>query len=71
MFLVFFETPLFTRLLPDYLDDDGYRRLQKALLENPEKVMSWRVPAAFANCVGRIRDVERASVADCGSFNII
>lgn len=37
MFLVFFETPLFTRLLPDYLDDDGYRRLQKALLENPEK----------------------------------
>jgi len=37
MFLVFFETPPFTRLLPDYLDDDGYRRLQKALLENPEK----------------------------------
>lgn len=37
MLLVFFETPLFTRLLPDYLDDDGYRRLQKALLENPEK----------------------------------
>ena len=37
MFVVFFETPLFTRLLPDYLDDDGYRRLQKALLENPEK----------------------------------
>ncbi len=37
MLLVFFETPLFTRLLPDYLDDDGYRRLQRALLENPEK----------------------------------
>jgi len=37
MFLVFFEAPLFTRLLPEYLDDDGYRRLQKALLENPEK----------------------------------
>lgn len=37
MFVVFFETPLFTRLLQDYLDDDGYRRLQKALLENPEK----------------------------------
>jgi len=27
---------MFKRLLPDYLDDDGYRRLQKALLENPE-----------------------------------
>jgi len=37
MLLVFFETPLFARLLPDYLDDGGYRRLQKALLENPEK----------------------------------
>ena len=37
MLFVFFETPLFTRLLPDYLDDDGYRRLQKALLENPGK----------------------------------
>lgn len=37
MFVVFFETPLFTRLLPDYLDDDGYRRLQKALLGNPEQ----------------------------------
>ena len=37
MLLVFFETPLFTRLLPDYLDDDGYRMLQEALLKNPEK----------------------------------
>ena len=37
MKLVFFETPLFTRLLPDYLDDEGYRNLQRALLENPER----------------------------------
>ena len=36
MKLVFFETPLFTRLLPDYLDDEGYRGLQCVLLENPE-----------------------------------
>lgn len=36
MKIVFFETPLFTRLLPDYLDDEGYRGLQTALLENPE-----------------------------------
>jgi len=33
---VFIETPLFTRLLPNYLDDDRYQRLQKALLANPE-----------------------------------
>jgi len=36
MKLVFFETPLFTRLLSDYLDDQGYRALQQALLENPQ-----------------------------------
>jgi len=36
MRLVFFETPLFTRLLSDYLDDQGYRALQQALLENPQ-----------------------------------
>ena len=36
--LVFFETPLFTKLLPDYLNDQEYRTLQLVLLENPEMV---------------------------------
>lgn len=36
MKLVFFETPLFTRLLSDYLTDESYRLLQRALLGNPE-----------------------------------
>jgi len=36
MNLVFFEAPVFTRLLPDYLCDEAYRALQGALLENPE-----------------------------------
>lgn len=36
MKLVFFETPLFTRVLADYLNDEAYRDLQKALIENPE-----------------------------------
>jgi len=36
MKLVFLETPLFTRLLGDYLTDDSYRELQRALMENPE-----------------------------------
>lgn len=35
MMLVFFETPLFTRLLPSYLDDEAYRSLQKVLLQDP------------------------------------
>lgn len=34
---VFLETPLFTRLLGDYLTDESCRELQRALLENPEK----------------------------------
>ena len=36
MKLVFFETLLFSRLLPQYLTDESYRALQQALLENPE-----------------------------------
>jgi hypothetical protein len=34
--LVFFETPVFSRLLPDYLDDEGYRALQRTLLASPD-----------------------------------
>jgi hypothetical protein len=30
------ETALFTRIVGDYLDDDEYRALQKALVANPE-----------------------------------
>ena len=36
MKLVFFETPIFTRLLPSYLSDESYRKLQWALMDNPE-----------------------------------
>lgn len=31
----FVEAPLFTRLLKNYLDDDGYHLLQLALAQNP------------------------------------
>jgi hypothetical protein len=34
--LVFLEPPLFTRLLGDYLSDESYRELRRALMENPE-----------------------------------
>ena len=36
MKLAFLETPLFTRLLGDHLADESYRKLQRALMENPE-----------------------------------
>jgi hypothetical protein len=32
----FIETSTFTRLLPAYLDDEGYRLLQAYLMETPE-----------------------------------
>ena len=34
--MIFIETSLFTRLLPNYLSDDEYRSLQWHLLEHPE-----------------------------------
>jgi hypothetical protein len=37
MNLIFFETPIFTRYRPDYLDEEAYRQLQNALLDNPER----------------------------------
>lgn len=33
----FVETPIFTRLIRDYLDDDQYRSLQMALLLRPDQ----------------------------------
>ncbi|MBI5504179.1 MAG: type II toxin-antitoxin system RelE/ParE family toxin [Deltaproteobacteria bacterium] len=33
----FVETPIFTRRPPEYLDDEGYRALQIALLLRPEQ----------------------------------
>jgi hypothetical protein len=36
MHMVFVETTLFSKLLPGYLDDDGYRGLQGYLVERPD-----------------------------------
>ena len=32
----FFEAPAFTRYLPEYLEDEGYRELQQELARTPE-----------------------------------
>jgi mRNA-degrading endonuclease RelE of RelBE toxin-antitoxin system len=51
----FIETRLFTRLIRDYLDDEGYRGLQNVLMERPEagdvipgsggiRKVRWRAP---------------------------
>ncbi|EAR22285.1 hypothetical protein [Nitrococcus mobilis] len=64
MKLVFLETPLFTRLLGDYLTDENYRELQRALMENPE--MGDVMPALvdFAKFVGKTHVVAKANEVD-------
>jgi hypothetical protein len=58
----FIETRLFTRRVQDYLGDDEYRRLQIALLENPEAgdIIPGRV--ASARFAGVHRDAESEAV---------
>ena len=34
--MVFLETSIFSKLLPDYLNDDEYRGLQNLLIERPD-----------------------------------
>jgi len=34
--MIFIETRLFSKLLPDYLSDDDYRALQSYLLQKPD-----------------------------------
>ncbi len=34
--MVFVETSIFSRALPDYLSDEGYRNLQSYLIERPD-----------------------------------
>jgi mRNA-degrading endonuclease RelE of RelBE toxin-antitoxin system len=34
--MVFIEMKLFTKLLPNYLDDENYSKLQDFLIEQPE-----------------------------------
>ena len=35
MDLVFVESPLFTRMLPDYMSDEDYQSMQHALMDDP------------------------------------
>lgn len=66
MKLVFFETPLFTRLLPEYLDDQEYRALQLALLENPQMGDLIRVQVVFERYDGKILNEVKAKEAVSG-----
>ena len=52
--LIFIEVPAFTRMLPDYMNDEAYTALQ------------WALVAAFAKYAGRV--AVAANVAASGSF---
>lgn len=61
MDLVFFETPLFSRLMREYLTDQSYRELQLALLLKPDIGSVMPGTGGFANCDGRTRNAEKES----------
>ena len=63
MKLVFLETPLFTRLLGDYLTDESYRELQRALMENPEMGDLMPSTGGFRKVVGKMLVAAKASEA--------
>jgi len=55
--MIFIETPLFTRLIKDFLPDDSYRLLQQTILIRPEvgnlirgggglRKIRWNVPGS-------------------------
>ena len=50
----FIEAPLFTQLLPDFLTDDEFRKLQQHLSRDPEAGDMIPGPAASGSCGGRI-----------------
>ena len=75
MKLLFFETPLFSRLLPTYLKDKEYRELQLVLLENPQmgdvmpgtggfRKMRWQDPRRGKGKRGGLRVIYYFLIAD-------
>jgi len=55
--LLFVEAPAFSRYREDYLDDEGFRELQRALASNPEE--GDLIPGAGGIRKLRWRDVRR------------
>jgi hypothetical protein len=58
----FIETPLFTKLVTEYLSDEEYTEFQAYLVENPEAGAVVRAPVGFGKFAGRLKGV--ANVED-------
>jgi hypothetical protein len=63
---VFVELPAFTRYRASYLDDEGFRGLQEAMMKNPEAGDVIEGTGACASCGMATRAGARASGAACG-----
>lgn len=62
--MVFVEFPNFTKRVGELLNDETYRRLQAALIANPELATSSEARAGSARCGGRRKAA--ASAVACG-----
>ena len=66
MTVEFIETPTFTAIIADYMEDDEYRALQSFLAGDPEAGDVCQGPVAFASSDGLIGAEARASVVASG-----
>lgn len=64
----FIETRLFTRLVSEYLSDDEYRELQKALIANPEAGDVVPGQAGFVSSAGALQGVANEEVTACSTL---
>ena len=62
---LFIELPAFERLRNEYLDDESFRAMQNALMDDPSAGMSFKEQVVSESFVGRTSDEERASAAAC------
>jgi hypothetical protein len=59
--VVFVETPIFTRRVQEYMDDEEYAEMQAFLSHRPDAGNVIRDRAGCANCAGRVVGVGNAA----------
>jgi hypothetical protein len=62
---LFVELPAFERLRNEYLDDESFRAMQNALMDDPSAGMSFKGQGVSESFVGRTRGAAKASAAAC------